>query len=198
VCAFKLSHTLHIGKPFIRSLGILNTHSNFGIWYSASSSLDLVGFFDVDFAGCGIDRKSTSGTCHFLETSLVCWSSRKQSSVAQSTIKAEYVAAASCCSQILWIVHTMRDYGVIYKSVPLMCDSSSAICLAQNPFFHGRAKHKKVRHRFLRDHVEKGDIEMKYIDTESQLADIFTKPLDATHFVSLQGELGVCHPYDMV
>jgi hypothetical protein len=66
----------------------------FGIWYSASSSLDLVDFFDVDFAGCAIDHKSTSGTCHFLGSSLVCWSSQKQSSVAQSTTDAKYVAAA--------------------------------------------------------------------------------------------------------
>jgi hypothetical protein len=92
----------------------------------------------------------------------------------------------------------MRDYGVTYKSVPLMCDSSSAICLAQNPVFHGRAKHIKVRHHFLRDHVEKGDIEMKYIEIERQLANIFTKPLDMTCFASLRGELGVCHPYGMV
>jgi hypothetical protein len=102
----------------------------------------------------------------FFGSSLVCWSSCKQSSIAQSTIEAEYGAAASCCSQILWIVHTMRDYGVTCKRVPLMCDSSSVICLAQNPDFHGRAKHIKVRHHFLRDHIEKGDIEMKYIDTE--------------------------------
>jgi hypothetical protein len=97
-------------------------------------------------------------------------------------------------------VHTIRDYGESYKSAPLMCDSFSAICLAKNPVFHGRAKHIKVRHHFLRDHVEKGDIEMKYIDIERQLADIFTKPLDMTHFASLRGEggLGVCHPYEMV
>jgi hypothetical protein len=87
---------------------------------------------------------------------------------------------------------------VTYKIVPLMCDSSSAICLAQNPVFHGRVKHIKVKHHFLRDHVEKGDIEMKYTDTERQLADIFTKPLDATCFASLRGELGVCQPYGMV
>jgi hypothetical protein len=87
---------------------------------------------------------------------------------------------------------------VSYKSVPLMCDNFSAICLAQNLVFHSRVKHIKVRHHFLRYHVENGDIEMKYIDTERQLADIFTKPLDATRFASLQGKLGVFHPYSMV
>jgi hypothetical protein len=92
----------------------------------------------------------------------------------------------------------MRDYGVTYKSVHLMCDSSNAICLAHNPVFHRRAKHIKVRHHFLRDQVETGEIEMKFIDTERQLADIFTKPLDSSHFASLWGELGVCHPYDLV
>jgi hypothetical protein len=93
----------------------------------------------------------------------------------------------------------MRDYGVAYKSVPLMCDSSSAICLAHNPVFHGRAKYIKVRHHFLRDHVEKGDIEMNFIDTEGQLADIFTKPLDSSRFAPLWGGgFGVCHPYGLV
>jgi hypothetical protein len=106
--------------------------------------------------GCGIDQRSTSGIYHFLGSSLVYWSAHKQSSIVQSTTEAEYVAAARCCSQILWIVQTMRNYVVTYKSVPLMCDSSSVICLAHNPVFHGRAKHIKVRHHFLRDHVEKG------------------------------------------
>jgi hypothetical protein len=79
-----------------------------------------------------------------------------------------------------------------------MCDSSSAICLVQNSIFYGRAKHIKVRQHFLRDHVAKGDIEMKYIDTERQLANIFTKPLVVTHFASLRRKLDVRHPYDMV
>jgi hypothetical protein len=79
-----------------------------------------------------------------------------------------------------------------------MCDTSSAICLAHNPVFNGRAKH---RHNFLRDHVEKGEIEIKFINTERQLADIFTKPLDLSHFASLRGgrgQLGVCHPNSLV
>jgi hypothetical protein len=75
------SHRMAVQRVF----RYLKHTPEFGIWYSASSSLDLVGFSDADFVGCGIDRKSTSGTCHFLGSSLVCWSSRKQSSVAQST-----------------------------------------------------------------------------------------------------------------
>jgi hypothetical protein len=92
---------------------------DFGLWYSASSSLALHGFSDADFAGCLLDRKSTSGTCQFLRSSLVSWSSRKQSSVAQSTTEAEYVAAASCCSRLLWITYTMSDFGEEYTHVPL-------------------------------------------------------------------------------
>jgi hypothetical protein len=94
----------------------------------------------------------------------------------------------------------MRDYGVSYKSVPLMRDSSSAICLAHNPIFHGRVKHIKVRHHLLRNHVEKGDIEMKFIDTERQLVDFFLNPsiLPILLLFGGGGELGVCHPYDLV
>jgi hypothetical protein len=102
------------------------------------------------------------------------------------------------CKKWMLQVQTMRDYGLTYKSVLLMCHSSSAICLAQNSVFHGRVKHIKVRYHFLRDHVEKGDIVMEYIDTTRQLVDIFTNPLDATRFASLGGDLGVCHPYDLV
>jgi hypothetical protein len=86
---------------------------DFGLWYSTSSSLALHIFSDADFVGCWLDRKSTSGTCQFLGSSLVSWSSHKQSSVAQSTTEAEYVAATSCSSQLLWITYTMSHFNVI-------------------------------------------------------------------------------------
>ena len=89
----------------------------------------------------------------------------------------------------------MRDFGLIFKSVPLFCDNTSAISLAKNPCFHGKVKHIEVRHHFLRDNVEKGEIEMRRVETEKQLADIFTKPFDASRFATLRGELGVRHPY---
>jgi hypothetical protein len=115
-----------------------NHTPDFGLWYSASSSLALHVFSGVDFAGCRLDWKSTSGTCQFLGSSLVSWSSRKQSSVAQCTIEAEYVAAASCCSQLLWITCTMSDFGEEYTHVPLQCDSTNAISVAKNPVLHSK------------------------------------------------------------
>jgi hypothetical protein len=92
----------------------------------------------------------------------------------------------------------MRDFEVRFERVPLMCDNISAILVAKNPVFHKKMRHVERRHHFLRDHVEKGDIEMKYIDTERQLTDIFTKPLDSSRFADLRGKIGVCHPYDLV
>jgi hypothetical protein len=92
----------------------------------------------------------------------------------------------------------MREFEVIFERVFLMCDNTNAISVAKNPVFHKRMRHLEKQHHFLRDHVEKGDIEMRYIDTERQLADIFTKALDASRYAALRGEIGVCHPYGLV
>jgi hypothetical protein len=121
---------------------------DFGLWYSASSSLVLHGFSNADFVGCQLDRKSTSGTCQFFGSSLVYWSSHKQLSVAQSITEVEYVAATTCCSQLLWITYTMSDFGEEYTHVLLQCDSTSAISVAKNPVLHSKTKHIEVRYHF--------------------------------------------------
>jgi hypothetical protein len=95
-------------------------------------------------------------------------------------------------------MHTVREFGVSFERVSLMCDNTSAISVAKNSVFHKRMRHLERRHHFLRDHIEKGDIEMRNIDIERQLADIFTNPLDASRFADLYGEIGVCHPYGLV
>jgi hypothetical protein len=87
----------------------------------------------------------------------------------------------------------MRNFGVVFERVPLMYDNTSAISVAKNSVFHKRMRHLERRHQFLRDHVEKGDIEMRYIDTERQMADIFTKPLNSSHFAALR-QGGWCLP----
>ena len=167
-----------------------------GLFYSASSSLLLSAFSDADFGGCKIDRKSTSGTCQFIGSSLVSWSSRKQSGVALSTTEAEYVAAASCCSQLIWMIATLRDYGLSFlERVPIYCDSTSAISVSKNPCLHSRSKHIDIRFHFLRDQYEKGVVDLIHVDIDNQLADILTKPLDEKAFTRLRGELGVVYPY---
>jgi hypothetical protein len=92
----------------------------------------------------------------------------------------------------------MRDFGVRFERVPLMCVNTSVISVAKNLVFHKKMRHIERRHHFLRDHVEKRDIEMRYIDTERQFADIFIKPLDSSRFADLPGEIGVCHRYGLV
>jgi hypothetical protein len=92
----------------------------------------------------------------------------------------------------------MRDFGVRFKRVPLMCDNISGIFIAKNPVFHKKMRHIERRHHLLRDHVEKGDIEMRYIDTERQLANIFTKPLNSSQFTDLRGEIGIFHSYGLI
>jgi hypothetical protein len=82
----------------------------------------------------------------------------------------------------------MRDFGVIFKRVPFMCDNTSVISIAKNLVFHKRMRHLERRHHFLRDNVEKGDIVMRYIDIEKQLSDIFTKLIDSSHFAALGGD----------
>ncbi|XP_057518521.1 secreted RxLR effector protein 161-like [Amaranthus tricolor] len=164
---------------------------DFGLWYPSCGNFSLIGFSDADYAGYKVDRKSTSGSCQFLGNSLISWYSKKQNSVALSTAEAEYIAAGACCSQILWIAQQLRDLGIDFKGIPIRCDNTSAICITKNPVQHSRTKHIEVRHHFIRDHVEKGNISLSFISTENQLADIFTKPLSADRFAYIRMELGM-------
>jgi hypothetical protein len=161
----------------------------FGLWYPKGSTFDLIGYSDADWAGCKIDRKSTSETCQFLRRSVVSWASKKQNSVALSTAEAEYIIAGHCCAQLLWMRQTLRDYGYKLSKVPLLCDNESAIRMANNLIEHSRTKHIVIRYHFLRDHQQRGDIEIAYVSTKEQLADIFTKPLDEKTFTKLRNEL---------
>jgi hypothetical protein len=165
-----------------RIMGYLVITPNLGLWYPKGSHFDLIGNSGMDYAGCKVDRKSTSGTCQFLGRSLVSWSSKKQNSIALSTAEVEYVTAGSCCAQLLWMRQTLKDYGYTMNQVPLLCDNDSAIKIAYNSCDHFRTKHIDIRHDFLRDHAIKGDIVISHVRSNEQLTDIFTKPLDENRF----------------
>ena len=164
---------------------------NLGLWYPKETGFKLTAFTDADHAGCRLDRKSTSGAVQFLGDKLVSWSSKKQNCVSLSTAEAEYVAAASCVSQVLWMRTQLSDFGFKINKTPIYCDSKSAIAISVNPVQHTKAKHIDVKYHFLKDHVEKGTIELYFVPTDNQLADLFTKPLDEKRFNSLVAKLGM-------
>ena len=86
---------------------------------------------------------------------------------------------------------TLKEYGVHYDKVPLLCDNYSAIKIGRNPLLHSRTKHIEIRHHFICDHINRGDIELSFIPIKIQLADIFTKPLDEARFTFLRHELNI-------
>ncbi|GJZ35051.1 retrovirus-related pol polyprotein from transposon TNT 1-94 [Tanacetum coccineum] len=132
--------------------------------------------------GCQDTRRSTSGSVQFLGDKLVSWSSKKQKCTAISSTEAEYIALSGCCAQILWMRSQLSDYGFQFNKIPLYCDNKSAIALCYNIVQHSRAKHIDVRYHFINDQVENGIMELYFVRTEYQLADIFNKPLSRERF----------------
>nr|GEZ86227.1 retrovirus-related Pol polyprotein from transposon TNT 1-94 [Tanacetum cinerariifolium] len=136
---------------------------NLGLWYPKGSGFDIKAYSDSDYARCNLDRK----------------------------IEVEYVLAAGCCAQVLWIKSQLSDYDVLYDKVPIFCDNINAIAISNNPVLHSKTKHIDIMYHFIRDHILKGDIELYFIPTDLQLADIFTKPLAEPSFTRLVAELGM-------
>ena len=127
------------------SLCYLKGTKNLGLWYPKNSTFDLMTYTDSDYGGCKLDKKITSGTCQFLGGKLVSWSSKKQNCISTSTAEIEYVAAASCCSQVLWMKTQLRHYGIEINKIPILCDLKSAIAISENPVQHSKTKHIDIR-----------------------------------------------------
>ncbi|GJX92311.1 retrovirus-related pol polyprotein from transposon TNT 1-94 [Tanacetum coccineum] len=162
-----------------------------GLWYPKDSGFELKAFADADYAGCHDTRRSTSGSAQFLGHRLVSWSSKKQKSTAISTTEAEYIALSGCCAQILWMRSQLRDYGFAFNKIPMYCDNQSAIALCCNSVQHSRSKHIDIRHHFIKEQVERKVVELYFVETKYQLADIFTKALPRERFATLLPLLGV-------
>ena len=119
-----------------RILRYLKHTPSIDLWYPKGASFELLGYSDSDFAGCRIERKSTSRGCYLLGRSLVSWSFKKQNCVSLSTAEAEYIAAGSSCAQLLYMKQTLKDYGVELTRIPLLCDNESAVKLTNNLVQH--------------------------------------------------------------
>ncbi|GJV06917.1 putative ribonuclease H-like domain-containing protein [Tanacetum coccineum] len=162
-----------------------------GLWYPRDSPFELEAFSDSDYGGASLDRKSTTGGCQFLGRRLISWQCKKQTIVANSTTEAEYVAAANCCGQVLWIQNQMMDYGFNFMNTRIHIDNESTISVIKNPVAHSRTKHIEIRFHFIRDCYEKRLIEVIKIHTDSNVADLLTKGFDVTRFNFLVVSIGM-------
>ena len=166
---------------------------HFGVVYKKLvSTSSLVGYSDSDLAGDIDDRKSTSGSVFLLGSSLVTWMSQKQRVVALSSCEAEYIASANAACQGIWLSRLLGELlGIQAPKVKLLVDNKAAIALSKNLVHHDRSKHIDTRYHFIRDCVERGEVDIDHVSTNDQLADILTKALGQVRFVELRKQLGV-------
>lgn len=165
-----------------------------GVFLSVTSSFQLQAFSDADWASCQDSRKSTTGFCVFLGSSIVSWKSKKQNTVSRSSAEAEYRALAATTSEIVWLTQLLTDLQVQMTTPALIfCDNEVVVHIASNPVFHERTKHIEIDSHFLRDKLVQGAIKLLPVQTQSQPADVFTKPLPSPSFGSLLSKMGVCN-----
>ncbi|GKA08630.1 copia protein [Tanacetum coccineum] len=176
--AMEIREHLLLAKPIEKHLNTvkrifryLKGTINMGLWYSKDTDMSLIAYSDADHAGCQDTRRNTSGSAQFLD--------------------AEYIALSRCCAQILWMRLQLTDYGFQFNKIPLYCNNKSAIALCCNNVQHSRAKHTDVRYHFIKEQVENVIVELYFVWTKYQLANIFTKPLPRERFDFLIEKLGM-------
>ncbi|GJY37618.1 retrovirus-related pol polyprotein from transposon TNT 1-94 [Tanacetum coccineum] len=143
-------------KEVKRIFRYLHGAVNMGLWYMKDSSFELTGFSDADYEGCKDTFKSTS--------------------------EAEYESLSACCAQVIWMRTQLTNYGFHFNKIPIYCDLKSTIAISCNLFQHSRTKHIAVRYHFIKEHVEKGTVELYFVKTDYQLADLFTNVLLVDRF----------------
>jgi hypothetical protein len=184
----KHSHLLVVKRIFRYLKGTMD----YGLWYPRNRNFQLSVYSDADWANCMDERKSMSGGAFFLGDSLVSWLSKKQYSISLSTTEAEYIAATTRYTQVMWMIQTLADLEVKCTSpIPIHCDNTSAISMSKNPMFHSKTKHIPIKYHFLREKVTNTVVSLHYIPSKDQMYDIFTKMLAKAQFEYLHEKLGM-------
>ena len=127
-----------------RIIKYVKTIVELDVWYSKDTNDVLASYSDADWAGNANDRNNTSGGCFYVGSNLVSWMSKKWNSISLSTAEAKYIAAGSCCTQLLWMQKLLHDYGICQERLTIYCDNTSAINIFKNLVQHSRTKHKEI------------------------------------------------------
>ncbi|XP_042446409.1 secreted RxLR effector protein 161-like [Zingiber officinale] len=165
---------------------------NYGILYAFLDDFKLIGYYDCDWAGDIDSRKSTAGFIFYMENSSLTWNSKKQPIVTLSTCEVAYVAATSCICHAVWLRSLLKELNLSQEDLTeIYVDNISAIALTKNPVFHERSKHIDIRYHCIQDCISKEEVKLKYVKSQDQVADIFTKLLKFDVFKKLHFLLGV-------
>ena len=164
-----------------RILRYIKGSTNVGLTFQGQNSnqISITAYADADWAGDLDDRKSTTGYVIMIGDCVVSWVSKKQSTISLSSAEAEYMAISSTVQEIKWIRQLLNELYICYQNEPtiLNIDNQAAIAISENDVHHARTKHIDIRHHFVRESIKNKEIQLKWVNTQNQLADIFTKGL---------------------
>ncbi|RVW97054.1 Retrovirus-related Pol polyprotein from transposon RE1 [Vitis vinifera] len=162
-----------------------------GMLYEDRGHTQIVGYTDADWAGSPLDRRSTSGYCVFIGGNLISWKSKKQNIVVRSSAEVEYRAMALATCELIWLRQLLQElrFGKD-EQIKLVCDNQAALHIASNPVFHERTKHIEVDCHFIREKIASGCVATSFVNSNDQLANIFTKSLKGPRIKYICNKLG--------
>jgi hypothetical protein len=160
--------------------------------YSSEGKLDLVGYCDADWAGDQDTRRSTTGYTFVLGGASITWNCKRQPTVALSSTEAEYMAVCGAAKEAVWLRALLQEIGCEQEGATVLyVDNQGSIALAKNPVYHARTKHIDVQHHFIRNLVEERVIDLVYVHTSENVADVLTKPLAKAKHLKFVSEMGL-------
>jgi len=184
----KVKHLEYLGG----ALGYLHHTQDLRLTLKRTKNRDITAYSDADYGSDRVTRRSMSGYVVRMGENAISWKCKKQSLVATSTMESELVALAETTKEILWTKHILEELKVENETVPLVyCDNQAAMQVASHPTNHDKSKHIDIKNLFMRDYVERGDIKIQYVSTNSNLADLFTKPVKKSKLQVTREKLNV-------